>query len=898
MDGTAAPSPDTPWHALDDRAVLDRLGSASAGLTPEEAGRRLARFGPNVIGTTVDRSLAAIVLDQLKSPLIFLLLAAAAISIAVGERDDFLFIVAVLAINTAIGTAQEWRAQANTAALRSSIPLVARVRRGGSVLRLDGAGLVPGDVVLLEAGDRVPADARLLAGADLAVDESALTGESMAVDKAPGGALDAATPLADRLTMLHAGTTVQRGVADAVVIATGTATEIGRIAGELSAPAPPPPLTRRLARFSWILGAVAVALVAATAALQLAGGAGLRETLLIAVALAVSVIPEGLPVAVTVALSIATRRMAKRNVIVRNLPAVEGLGACTVVATDKTGTLTVNQLTAKLIWLPGHGRVAVEGEGFAVEGGFRIGEDAAGEAAHAALRDLGHSAALCNRATFRPADGDGGISGDTVDLAFLVLAAKAALDVDDLRGRHPLVLEIPFSAERRYAASLHRHADAHRLHVKGAVEVLLPLCPGADAAAAMAEADAMAAGGYRVLAVATRTVPAGAVVDDLSDHLADLTLLGLVGFIDPLRPEARNAVAACRRAGVAVKMITGDHGLTALSIARDLGIAHGPADVVTGAELAAAGPDTAARIARASVFARVEPAQKMRIVEALQAAGHIVAMTGDGVNDAPALKRADLGVAMGRGGTDVARDAADLVLADDNFASVVAGIEEGRAAYANIRKVIYLLVSTGAAEIVLFLVTLLSGLPAPLTAVQLLWLNLVTNGGQDVALAFERREPGLLDRPPRPPREPIFDRLMITETALSGAVMGLVAAAFYWAALRQGLSEFDARNGVLFLLVAFENVHVFNCRSETRSAFRQPLSANRPLILAVAAAQAVHVAAAFMPGIRDVLEIAPIDVGLWTAMVGMALSVLLVMEIFKRWNPGIPPSATLPPTPV
>ena len=654
--------------------------------------------------------------------------------------------------------------------------------------------LVPGDIVLLEAGDRVPADLRLLRSANLQADEASLTGESLPVDKAAREVLPDGTPLADRLNMLHAGSTVQRGRCEALVVATGRATELGRIAQALEAPASVPPLARRLDRFSRNLGVISLVLVGAIVALRLIAGAPLRETFFIAIALAVSIIPEGLPVAVTVALSIASRRMARRNVIVRQLPAVEGLGSCTVIATDKTGTLTVNQLTAKRVWLPGHGTVLVGGEGYDLSGDLALASGPLHEAAQEDFRSLGHSAALCNDASFDPKLGRASASGDTVDLAFLVLAAKASLDVVGLSRRTPRVAEIPFDAGRKYAASLNRHEGEHRLHVKGAAEVIVPLCTNIEGAEVLKTAEEMAAGGYRVLAVATRRI-AGAASEDwenLEGQIEELTFLGLVGFIDPLRPEAKQAVADCHRAGVAVKMITGDHPATALAIARELGIAESLDDVVTGHELSSLrNHDGAAqtRIARATVFARVEPTQKVQIVNGLRASGHIVAMTGDGVNDAPALQQADLGVAMGRDGTDVARDAADLVLTDDNFASVVAGIEEGRAAYANIRKVIYLLISTGAAEVVLFLLSVISGLPVPLNAVQLLWLNLVTNGGQDVALAFEKREPGLLERPPRRPDEPIFDRLMIRQSMVSGVYTGVRRLRILRLGVKQGLER-------------------------------------------------------------------------------------------------------------
>ncbi len=875
-----------PWHALSAEAVVKRLATTTAaGLSAAEAAVRQKRFGPNALPEPRRRTILAIFVGQLASPLVYLLLAAAAVSIALGEFADAWFIGAVLLLNSAIGGSQEWRAEVNTAALRSSITATSRVLRDGAVHLIESAGLVPGDVVLVEAGDRVPADMRLLQAFDARADELALTGESYAVDKSARQDLDQDTSVADRSTMLHAGTSVLTGRSEAVVVATGVDTEIGRIARELAKAAPPPPLTQRLERFSRNLGFIVIALMALLVAGQLLAGASLRQTFFVAVALAVAAIPEGLPVAVTVALSIATRRMARRNVIVRHLPAVEGLGSCTVVASDKTGTLTANALTAKRLWLPGFGVVDVGGEGYDPRGEFRFEAKQAEDKGPAAIAQAAASAALCNDATYEPADGEGGRSGDTLDVALLVLAAKAGLQLPAVRAAATRVGEIPFAAERRFAATLNSHGDGPKLHAKGAPEVILPLCENGGADAHLA-AERMAEEGLRVVAVAAKMVTQEGpfATSDIEAELVGLTLLALVGFIDPLRPEAREAVAACRAAGVSVRMVTGDHPVTALAIARELGLAEDMSEVTTGREivaLAASPEGRQTRLAEAKVFARVEPTQKVDIVEALKAAGHIVAMTGDGVNDAPALRRSDLGVAMGKSGTDVARDAADLVIADDNFASVVAGIQEGRAAYANIRKVIYLLVSTGAAEVVIFLLATLFAQPLPLSAVQLLWLNLVTNGGQDVALAFEAREDGLLNRPPRPVNEPIFDRLMISESAVSGLAMGAVSFAFFVWALSKGWSERDARNALLFLLVLFENVQVFNCRSETLSAFRIPFSNNWPVVVSVVGAEAIHIGAAFVPGIRDVLGMHPISVELWLALVPIALSLLLVMELFK-----------------
>ena len=856
------------WHALPLDQVGAELEAEPGGLDSEEARRRLDRFGPNALKPPKRRSLIAIVLGQLRSPLIYLLLLAGAASVVMGDGADAAFIFVILIINSAIGATQEARADANTAALRSALRTQATVRRNGETVVVDGRDLVPGDVVLVEAGDRVPADLRLIRSVEFLIDESSMTGESALVEKDANVALSPDTPLADRRNQLFAGTVARVGRCEGFVVATGTNTELGHIAETVAGPGTEPPLTKRLDGLTRALGLIALVLVAGIVAPRLLAGAELKEVLLVGVALAVSIIPEGLPVAVTVALSIATRRMAKRNVIVRHLPAVEGLGACTVIATDKTGTLTVNELTAEWVWIPGYGSIDLA-----------EGEDRGGESLRAELTALGRSAALCNDAWLDVASDDGGV-GDTVDIALLWLAEKNAIDASALRAEAPRLDEVPFSAERRFSATLNRHEEGHFIHVKGAPEVILPLSMNAMEAARQVEI--MAGEGYRVLAIATKGVEV-AEAGGLEEELTGLTLLGLVGFIDPLRPEARQAVADCHRAGVEVRMITGDHPGTALAIARQLGLATHAGEVVTGKDLVLAegDADATARVAAARVFARVEPSQKVQIVEGLRAAGHFVAMTGDGVNDAPALVRADIGVSMGRDGTDAARDASDLVLTDDNFASIVAGIEEGRAAYANIRKVIYLLISTGAAEAIIFFLSVSTGLPLPLGAVQLLWLNLVTNGGQDVALAFEKPEADLLDRPPRRPTERLLDGLLIRQVAVSGIYMGVVAFAVFAWALSLGVPEAEARNLLLFLMVLFENVHAFNVRSETRSAFQIPLRHNWPLMASIAVAQTLHLAAPYVPVLRDVLEVQPVSLSNWAMLLGVAASLLVVMEVDK-----------------
>ena len=884
-----SPSEQTPpWHALDAGDAVSELdGDADHGLSPAAVEERRARHGPNALPQGERPGALRILLRQFLDPLACVLLAAAAVSLALGNLANAGFIGAVLFINALVGALQEGRAEASASALQAMIRVHSRVLRDGAEARVEATELVPGDVVLLAAGDAVPADLRLLDGDDLEVDEAALTGESTPVAKDAGTAVAADAMLGDRGNMAFAGSTVMSGRGRGVVCAIGGETQVGQIARSLAeGEGQAPPLVLKLKRFTRQIALFVLVAVALLSAVQLARGAGLEQLFFLGVALAVSAIPAGLPIAITVAMALATRRMAARNVIVRRLPAVEGLGSCTLIASDKTGTLTQNTLTVRQLQLPEAGSWDVSGEGYAADGEItRDGSEPGGEAAGRIDRLL-RAGILCNEASIR-FDDDGNAAetgGDSVDLAFLVLGAKGGKDATELRKQYPQVASLPFSSDRRYGASFDRVDGELVAHVKGATEALLPMCSGVDADALRAEEARLAGEGFRVLAVAGGPVDAGGGNCDEA-ALAELEFLGFAALIDPLRPEVPEAVARCRQAGVQLRMITGDHPATGLAIARGLGIADDEAQALTGAELRRLEGDAAAlreRIASAPVFARVEPAQKTLIVETLQEAGELVAVTGDGVNDAPALKSAHIGVAMGRGGTDVARRAASLILTDDNFASLVDGIEQGRGAYDNVRKVTWLLLATGAAEVLLFFLALFAGLPLPLTALQLLWLNLVTNGIQDVALAAEGTEPEALKRPPRPPDERIFNRCMLRETLVSGVYMAGVAFTLFYLLLEGvGVEAASARNQVLLLMVLFENVHTFSCRSETRSVFRVPFAANRLLVLAVLLAQGIHVGALYTPGLRDVLGVAPVTPAQWGAFVAVALSLLAVDEAAK-----------------
>lgn len=844
---------------------------------------RQREFGANRLPRKRRSGVVRVFLRQFRDPLIYVLLAAAIVSLAIGNLADAAFIAAVLLLNAGLGTFQEYRAESAASALEEVITVIARVVRGGDERELDAEQLVPGDLVRLKSGDAVPADLRLLDSDGLRVDESLLTGESTPVEKDAEAEVVEDTALAERETLAHAGSTVLSGRALGVVVGTGKSTEIGRIAESLAQEQQVPPLVLRMRRFTRTI-AVAIALVVLVlGGVQFLRGAEPVELFFLAVALAVSAIPAGLPVAITVALSIASSRMADRNVVVRRLPAVEGLGACTLIASDKTGTLTENRLTVRRLVGPGGGREAeLSGESDALEGELSMDGETVSPQEHDWLAKLLETGLACNEGSIEATDDGLEAEGDTVDVAFLVAAGKAGLDRDDWLADHEQVGAIPFESERRFAAGFHRHDDAVVAHVKGAAEVVLGMCDG-DGEAALEAEEKLAADGFRVMALARGEVDADAAESGDEDALRNLEFLGLVGLIDPLRPEVEGAVARCREAGVDVCMITGDHPTTALGIAREIGFADQDDEAIVGSSLDAGGAE---RFRDAHVFARVEPLQKTDIVERLRDAGHFVAVTGDGVNDAPALRRAHIGVAMGRGGTDVARNAADLILTDDNFASIVNGVEEGRVAYDNVRKVIWLLLSTAVAELILFALAVALDTPLPLTPVQLLWLNLVTNGIQDVALAFERGEPGVLSRPPRRPDEPIFDRLMVEQVLLSGVYMGLVAFAVFMVLLGPlGMDTFDARNLLVLLLVLFENVHAFNVRSETRSAFRIPLAANPLLVLSVLLAQGIHVGSMFVPGWRDVLQIAPVSPGVWGALLAITLSKFLVVEIYK-WLRG------------
>ena len=875
--------------------------TSTAGLSQVEAARLLEQHGPNALPEAPAPSVLLLFLRQFLSPLIYILLAAALVSVAMSDVRDAIFIGAVLLLNGIIGTVQEYSAGRAAAALRKLEQPHALVIRDGQQCEIDARELVPGDVVMLEAGGRVPADLRLFSAEDLRCDESLLTGESLPVAKSAvgaGAALAADTAdTAHRRTEAYAGTMVTRGRGRGIVTVTGSDTEIGKIAEAIGKRSiSQPPLMIRLERFSRSIALAVGAAVLLLIGVGLLRDMGFEDLFLMAVALAVSAIPEGLPVAISIALAIGTRRMARAGVIVRNMPAVEALGSCTMIATDKTGTLTMNELTVTEVTLPDGTSVTFDVGQDLDRSTVRSANVSNGEAKALAASVL-RAAALPNEGTLLlDTEGWRGI-GDTVDVALLQAARKGGVVHEEVRASNPLVARIPYEPDLRYAASFHRAEEGIRVFVKGAPEALIAMADRmecgretvpVDREALLRQHADLASRGLRVLAFAEGRIAAEPEGAYDSRHLVNLVFLGLAGMQDPLRPEVPEAVRACRSAGIEVALVTGDDPRTAAAIAAQAGLAFADGQVVTGdvvreAEIKGqAALDELTR--RARIYARVEPAQKLAIVLSLARNGHFVAVTGDGVNDAPALKHAHVGVAMGRKGTDVARESADIILTDDNFASIVSGILEGRVAYANIRKVIFMLVSTGAAEVALFLLAIPLGVPMPLLPVQLLWLNLVTNGIQDVALATEKAEGDELSYPPRSPREPIFDRVMIRRIWHSTLVMGLGGFVAFWWLLQNGYEEAQARNLLLLLFVLFENFQTFNSRSERRSVFRQPLLANPLLVTGVIAVQALHISAMYIPFLRDTLHLAPVSLAEWGVLLLVASSLLAVMEFEKRWD--------------
>ena len=872
-----------PWHALAVEDALQRQGSAAAGLGAEEAASRLLRHGANELPDPRRVHAARVLLDQFRNVLIVILLAAAVASGFLGHGIEAAAIAVIVLFAVLLGFVQEYRAERAIEALRRMTAPSAHVRRDSAEIHVPAREVVPGDVLVLAAGDRIPADARLIEAANLEVEESSLTGESTPVAKSAEGAVAADAPIGDRSTMVYSGTSVTDGRGCAVAVGTGAETEFGRISAMLaSVETSRTPLQENLDRVGQILAIGAFGIVFLIAAAGLARGEGLLEMFIFGVALAVAVVPEALPAVVTISLAIGVQRMVARNALIRRLSAVETLGSTSVICSDTTGTLTRNEMTVRELFVGGQ-VYTLEGSGYEPAG--RLLRDGRPVQLDAAVREVLLAGMLASDARLVGVDGTWEIRGDPTEGALVVAAAKVDIDPDAARARWPRVAEVPFTSKAKCMTTLHRSEEGVTAFIKGAPEVVLDRCAAwrtARGEAALdddakeqvdAAATAMAAGALRVLALAEKKT------ETVEGASGGFVFLGLVGMIDPPRPEALAAIRRCAAAGIKPVMITGDHPRTAEAIARDLGLLHG-GRVVAGGDVERM-DDAAlqAAVGEIDVYARVAPEHKLRVVEAWQRGGHVVAMTGDRVNDAPALKKADIGVAMGIRGTDVSREAAEMTLTDDNFASIVGAIEEGRGIYGNIKKYLMYLLSSNIGEMGLMAGATLAGLPLPLSAVQILYVNLATDGLPALALAVDPPETDLMERAPRDPQVGIFTRPVVALMVIGGlwsTAVNLVL--FVWAWQQRPLAEAMTLTFVALVLIQFFKAYSF--RSDRGTVFRRPF-ANRWLNLAIVWEVMMLAAVVYVPFVQRAVGTVPLAWGDWVRVVALSATVLPVLEAAK-----------------
>ncbi|MBM4286677.1 MAG: HAD-IC family P-type ATPase [Deltaproteobacteria bacterium] len=951
------------WYRRDIDNIFAELTTSKLGLTQAEATQRLQQYGPNRLVEADKISRWKILLHQFTSPLIYILLIAGVVTFFLEEYKDTGVIIAVVLLNALVGYIQESKAEKQVQALKKMVVAKARVLRDGREIEIDGEGVVPGDIVLLASGGRVPADIRLFRAIELKTDESMLTGESLPAEKTDGLLDEDNLTPGDQLNMAFMGTTVVNGRARGVVVGTGTQTVIGQIAKDVKEiGVTKSPLQEKIDRLAKAIGVIVLVAASLLFLVGILLGEKAKDMFMTAVAATVATIPEGLPIVVTIALAIGVARMAQRKAIIRKLPAVETLGSTTVICSDKTGTLTKNEMTVKLVY-DGQKAYEIEGSGYDPSGEITEAGRPIVAAEDPSLALLFRIGLLCNESMVYKEEGVYRVDGDPTEGALIVSALKAGLNLKEESRHYPQIFIIPFESERGWMATLHRQDDHNIVFVKGSPEKLLGLCTECrfDAWEGVPKMTRhFAEQGLRVLGLAYKKVPAGQLEISFADLESGLIFAGLQGMIDPPRPEAIEAVAGCKEAGIRVVMITGDHAITALAVARKLGIAPEeefggdlaarPVDTLTDEEIFSltqiavrqlalrsglstrepesitgrhvqsmedmeflgfvkellaslvkrAGPEGAIRhvlagkeietmsdealynlVQKVSVYARVAPQHKLRITQQLIKHGEIVAMTGDGVNDAPALKAAHIGVAMGKTGTDVAKEASDMVIADDNFASIYRAVELGRVVFDNIRKVTFFLIPTGIAAIITILATMMLGLPLPYLPAQLLWINIVTNGLQDVALAFEPGEKDITKRPPRHPKAGIFNRLLIERTVVVALVISAGIVYEFIHALNAGMSLEKARTIAVTTMVFFQFFQAFNSRSEIQSLFRMNPLGNPFLFFGTLAAFGAHLAAIYVPAMQWIFRMEPLTGIDWLRIGLISLTVVIVVEIDK-----------------
>ncbi|MDO9267204.1 MAG: HAD-IC family P-type ATPase [Sulfurimonas sp.] len=855
------------FHTKSVEDTLRDLDCSTEGLSSKEASSRIEQYGKNVLAEAKKRTLLIIFIEQFKSPVIYVLLIAAVISVIIKEYGDAGFIMAALLLNAVVGTYQEYIAGERADALKRVIKTFVNVLRDGNRVEIPSEDITLGDIVFFESGVKVPSDIRLIETIELQVNESLLTGESLEVGKNSAYiSANADEPIGERQNMLYGGSLVTKGRAIGVVTAVAAQTEVGKIASLLALKkVSKPPLMLRMEEFSIniskIIGGVAILIIM----LGIYQDFPLKDIFFLTVVVAISAIPEGLPVAITVALSMASAAMSRRNVIVRRLSAIEGLGSCTLIASDKTGTMTQNRLSVEYFVTP--------------EKTYNSNEYI--------NKHLLLGARLCNESTSHIEDGELIFIGDQVDIALARYALALDEELFKKHDKRRAINALPYEPINKYSAMSYE-IDSQKIHfIKGSPEIILNMCSldEDNAGHILKQVDEWAAKGFRNIALAYKVSDEEGIAKD------GYTYIGFAAITDPLRDGVKEAARRAEEAGIRVVMVTGDHPNTAFFIAKELGIAASRDEIIDGVEISHWIGRGAHKeeIAQKRVFARVSPEQKQLIVKTFQDLGHFVAVTGDGVNDAPALKFANIGIAMGKSGTDVARESSDLILTDDSFSSIINGVEEGRVAYDNIRKVIHLLISTGLAEIILVLLSMLFFLPIPLLPVQLLWLNLVSNGVQDMALAAEKAEPEVLKRKPRDPKEPVFNKIMMSRVVVGGLYMGISAFALFYTLLEFGYQEDVARNLTLLLMVLFENVHVFNSRSENNSIFKINHAKNRFLWISVLASQGIHIISMYNPFMQSLLSIEPVSLEMWSTLLLIALVLSLVMEAEKFFRKKLYP---------
>lgn len=895
------------WHTFSSESALTTLGSRRAGLTEAEAARRLAEYGPNVLPQVAGDSPWLMFWRQINNPIGWLLVGAGSLALFLNKTTDSVVVFGALVVNALIGFFQEYRAGKAIEALSAMVPNMANARREGRPVALHAAELVPGDLITLQSGDKIPADLRLIEVKNLLVEEAALTGESLPVAKQTG-TTPMESSLGDRTGMAYSGTLVLQGTATGLVVATGIQTELGRISTLLNQTRDiETPLTRQLAKVSlWITAAVVLLASVLLGFGLLIKQAPLGDSLMVAVTLAVAAIPEGLPAMITISLALGVRAMAARHAVVRHLPAVETLGSTSVICTDKTGTLTRNEMTVQVAWA-GDREYRFSGVGYSPEGIIgHNGTTVTHENLPPELKDILLISVLCNDASLRNDEDGWGITGDPTEAALVVAGQKAGLDAHDLRHKHPRMDVIPFESDTKFMATLNPLDGAHQISLKGAPETVLQRCALNEAEQARIHelTETYARQGMRVIAFARKSVDGENTIRP-EDVTGGMTFAGLVGMIDPPRTEAMDAIKICHRAGIIVKMITGDHPITAQAIGRQLGLLGPTQNALVGRDLDGVAPERLQELVLASnVFARVAPEHKIRIVEALQAKGHVVAMTGDGVNDGPALKRADIGVAMGITGTAVAKEASKVILADDNFASIAAAVEEGRRVYDNLIKSLAFLLPTNlglafilASAMFFFPVVTIEGTPALLLAMsptQTLWINLVASLALSVPLAFEVLERRAMRRAPRPPDEPVFSgfilfRLLMVAGLMTAGSCGL----FLWeyariagpapvTAARHALALSEAQSACVTTLVFFQIFYLLNCRSLRHSVLSMGIFSNPTIFVGIGSLLLLQCCFLYLPPLQSLFKTAPLGWSEWSHAMVVGALVLPVISI-EKW---------------